>query len=177
MARATSKHAGTLLAAWAVLAASNTWGAAPAFTELRDLDRAAPSVKGWAADTVGGKGGRILRVTNLNAAGEGSFAAAVAEQGPRTIVFEVGGVIDLQNATVRISEPYLTIAGQTAPAPGITFIRGEFSLATHDVIVQHIAIRPGEAGPAKKSGWEADGLTYIRAKRVRQRRAGGRPKA
>ncbi len=129
------------------------------FNAQRDLDPAAADVKGWAADTAGGRGGAIIRVTNLNAAGAGSFAAAVAARGPRIVVFEVGGVIDLHGATVRIEEPYLTIAGQTAPNPGVTFIRGEFSVATHDVIVQHIAVRPGEAGKPKKSGWEADGLS------------------
>jgi hypothetical protein len=139
--------------------------AAEPFTELRALSRAGIDVKGW-ADTGGGAGGRIVRVTNLDASGEGSFAAAVAASGPRIVVFEVGGVIDLHGATIRIAEPYLTIAGQTAPDPGITFIRGEFSVATHDVIVQHIAVRPGEAGHPKKSGWEADGLSTSAADKV-----------
>jgi len=139
--------------------------AAEPFTALRDLSRAGIDVRGW-ADTKGGAGGRIMRVTNLNASGEGSFAAAVAQSGPRIVVFEVGGVIDLQGSTVRIKEPYLTIAGQTAPDPGISFIRGEFSVATHDVIVQHIAVRPGEAGHPKKSGWEADGLSTSAADNV-----------
>jgi pectate lyase len=139
--------------------------AAEPFTELREMSRAGIDVKGW-ADTTGGAGGRIVRVTNLNASGEGSFAAAVLETGPRIVVFEVGGVIDLQGTTIRISEPHLTIAGQTAPNPGITFIRGEFGVATHDVIVQHIAVRPGEFGRAKKSGWEADGLSTSAADNV-----------
>jgi hypothetical protein len=129
------------------------------------LSRAGIDVKGW-ADTKGGAGGKIIRVTNLNAFGEGSFAAAVAEPGPRTVVFEVGGVIDLRGGTIRITEPHLTIAGQTAPNPGITFIRGDFSLATHNVIMQHIAVRPGEFGQAKKSGWAADGLSTSAADNV-----------
>lgn len=139
--------------------------AAEPFTGLPQMSRAGIDVTGW-ADTRGGAGGRIIRVTNLNASGEGSFAAAVAETGPRIVVFEVGGVIDLQGAAIRIREPHLTIAGQTAPAPGITFIRGEFSVATHDVIVQHIAVRPGESGRAKRSGWEADGLSTSSAHNV-----------
>lgn len=129
------------------------------FTVAPQLDPGAIDVKGWAADTRGGEGGRIIRVTNLNAAGEGSFAAAVAESGPRIIVFEVGGVVDLQGKTIRIDQPYVTVAGQTAPHPGVTFIRGEFAVSAHDVIVQHVAVRPGENGKPKKSGWEADGLT------------------
>lgn len=120
---------------------------------------AAIDVKGWAAGTKGGAGGAVLRVTNLNPSGEGSFAAAVGAEGARMIVFEVGGVIDLQGAGIRIDKPFITIAGQTAPHPGITFIRGGISVATHDVIVQHIAVRPGENGKARKSGWDVDGLS------------------
>jgi hypothetical protein len=123
------------------------------------MERAAIDVKGWAVNTKGGAGGAIVRVTNLNAAGEGSFAAAAATRGARIIIFEVGGVIDLQGSTIRIDQPYLTIAGQTAPAPGITFVRGGFSVSTHDVIVQHIAVRPGENGKPKKGGSESDGLS------------------
>jgi hypothetical protein len=65
-------------------------------------------------------GGVIIRVTNLNTDGPGSFAAAVAVKGPRIVVFEVGGVIDLNKNELKIVEPFLTIAGQTAPSPGIT---------------------------------------------------------
>jgi hypothetical protein len=123
------------------------------------MDRATIDVRGWAADTKGGAGGAIVRVTNLNASGEGSLAAALATDGARTIVFEVGGVIDLQGASLRINKPFVTVAGQTAPHPGITLIRGGLSVSTNDVIVQHIAVRPSENGRAKKSGWETDGLS------------------
>lgn len=126
-------------------------------TAFIKLNRATFDTKGW-ADTRGGAGGRIIRVTNLHADGPGSFREAVEAEGPRIVVFEVGGVIDLHQSTIAIKNPYLTIAGQTAPNPGITFIRGEFSLATHDVIIQHVAIRPGQAGEAFKSGWAPDGL-------------------
>jgi hypothetical protein len=117
-----------------------------------------PGAQGWAACTPGGRGGRILRVTTLDRDGPGSFVEAVCAAGPRIIVFEVGGVIDLDRRTVKIAEPYVTIAGQTAPSPGVTFIRGGLSIQTHDVIVRHIRVRPGEAGAAKKSGWEVDGI-------------------
>ena len=70
---------------------------------------AAPLVKGWAA-TQGGRGGAIVRVTNLNQDGPGSFKAAIEQRGPRIVVFEVGGVIDLGLTTLTISEPDLTIA-------------------------------------------------------------------
>jgi hypothetical protein len=118
-----------------------------------------PGAQGWAARTPGGRGGRILRVTTLDGAGPGSLREAVAASGPRIIVFEVGGTIDLDKQQLQIREPYLTIAGQTAPSPGITLIRGGIDVRTHDVVVRHIRVRVGEAGAAKKSGWEADGLS------------------
>ncbi|MCC4605603.1 pectate lyase [Xanthomonas campestris pv. badrii] len=118
----------------------------------------AHAVKGWAAETVGGRGGRLIRVTTLAADGPGSFAEAVSATGPRIVVFEVGGVIDLQGESLRIGNPNLTIAGQTAPAPGITFVRGAITIATHDAIVQHIAVRPGGNDKPPRSGG-VDGLT------------------
>ncbi|MGZ3304575.1 MAG: pectate lyase family protein [Asticcacaulis sp.] len=124
------------------------------------LDRATYDVKGWAGETRGGRGGRIIRVTNLNADGPGSLRAAIEADGPRIVVFEVGGVIDLNSQELRIRNPYITIAGQTAPSPGITLIRAETTInATHDVIIQHLMFRTGEAGHAKKSGWEEDALS------------------
>jgi len=110
------------------------------------------------AVTSGGSGGQIIRVTNLESTGPGSLRAAMEAKGSRIIVFEVGGVIDLAKKSLKISEPFVTVAGQTAPSPGITVIRGAISISAHDVIVQHIRIRPGDAGEAKRSGWEPDGL-------------------
>src|SRR5262249_18108355 len=121
-----------------------------------------PGAVGWAARTPGGRDGKIVRVTTLAAKGPGSFAEAVATAGRRIVVFEVGGVIDLDKQILRIPEPFLTIAGQTGPAPGITLIRGGRLIDTHDVVVQHLRVRPGEAGHAKKSGWEPDGLSTLR---------------
>ena len=121
-----------------------------------------PGAMGWAATTPGGRGGQIIKVTTLNADGPGSFVEAVNTKGPRIVVFEVGGVIDLGQREIHITEPYLTVAGQTAPSPGVTFIRGGFQVGTHDVVVRNIRVRVGEAGFAKKSGWEQDGLSTDR---------------
>lgn len=123
-----------------------------------------PGAAGWAADTPGGRGGPIIRVTNLNAEGEGSFGEAIERKGKKNIVFEVGGVIDLKGRTITISEPYVTIDGQTAPAPGITFIDGGIEISTHDVVLRHIRIRPGAAGHA--ADWEPDALSTTAAYNV-----------
>ena len=113
---------------------------------------------GW-AQTQGGNGGRIIRVTTLAADGPDSLRAALDAPGPRTVVFEVGGVIDLAGSQLRLREPQVTVAGQTAPAPGITLVRGELLVATQDVILQHLFIRPGAYGRAKRSGQDHDGLS------------------
>jgi hypothetical protein len=118
---------------------------------------------GWAGATPGGKGGKVLRVTTLAPDGPGSFREAVAVKGPRTIVFDVAGVIDLSRKSITIKEPFLTIAGETAPSPGITFIRGGVGIESHDVIVRHIRVRAGRDGAAFKSGWEVDGITCWKA--------------
>lgn len=118
-----------------------------------------PGALGWAATTPGGRGGAVLRVTSLDGDGPGTLRAALEAEGPRIVVFEVGGIIDLNGRDIRIANPFLTLAGQTAPEPGITLIRGGVSIRTHDVIVRHIRIRPGANGAAPKSGWEVDGLT------------------
>jgi hypothetical protein len=63
-----------------------------------------------------------------------------------------------------IEHPFLTVAGQTAPAPGISIIRGGIMVRTHDVRIQHISVRPGDAGEAIKSGWEPDGIAVMSGK-------------
>ena len=120
-----------------------------------------------AADpTKGGAGGRIIRVTTLAKDGPGSLAEALAAKGKRTIVFEVGGIIDLGRSTLEIKEPFLTIAGQTAPSPGITIIKGGIDLRTHDVVVSHIRVMTGADGQARMSGWEADSFSTVAARNI-----------
>lgn len=128
------------------------------------LDRAGIAHPGWAT-TQGGQGGRILRVDTLAADGPGSLRAALEAQGPRIVVFEVGGVIDMAGAKLQISHPFVTVAGQTAPDPGITVIKAETLIATHDVIVQHLRFRPGEFGRPKKGGGDQDGISTVGAAR------------
>lgn len=129
---------------------------------LTNLTAQAPvyGLEGWAATTVGGQGGNIIRVTNLNASGAGSLKDALLQTGNRIIVFEVGGTINLNGQTLSIKQPHVTIAGQTAPSPGINLINGAIFIQTHDVILQHIRMRVGAA--TQSMGWEKDGIsTYI----------------
>ncbi len=125
-----------------------------------------PGAQGWARETPGGRGGQIIRVTNLNADGPGSFKAAVEARGPRIIVFEVAGQIDLGKTSIEIKEPFITIAGQTAPSPGITLIKGGIDVKTHDVIIRHIRVRTGADGAKRGSGWEADSISTVSARNV-----------
>jgi hypothetical protein len=113
---------------------------------------------GW-TETRGGVGGKTLRVTTLAASGPGSLAAAIATAGPRVIEFTVAGIIDLGEKSLKVTQPFVTLAGETAPSPGITLTNGGMSITTHDVIVRHLRIRPGAGTRPRKSGWEIDGLT------------------
>ena len=80
--------------------------------ESKSLDvRAFPGAEGWGAATAGGRGGKVIKVSNLNASGPGSFAEACSTEGPRIVVFEVSGVI---RGNIRITKPHITVAGQTA---------------------------------------------------------------
>ena len=145
-----------------LLAAARALAAPPRQHAAADQQLAFPGALGWAAHTPGGRGGKIIRVTTLATEGPARCSEAVARPGPRIVVFEVGGVIDLGKRELRISEPFLTIAGQTAPMPGITLIRGGLIIATHDVVIRHIRVRPGEAGLAKMAGTDFDAITTVR---------------
>ncbi len=114
---------------------------------------------GFGSKTEGGLNGKVIKVTNLNKSGPGSLKAALEASGPRLVVFEVGGLINLERSNLTIKNPHITIAGQTAPPPGITIIRGGITVQTHDVVMQHLAVRPGDAGQPAGSGWEPDGIT------------------
>ena len=122
------------------------------------LFAAQPSNQSFGLTTQGGHDGQIIKVTNLNNEGIGSLRWALEQQGKRIVVFEVGGVIDLAKQNIQINQPFVTIAGQTAPQPGITLIRGGIKIVTNDVIIQHLMIRPGDNNEKKRSGWETDGI-------------------
>ncbi len=112
--------------------------------------KAFPTAEGFGAGAVGGRGGRVIEVTNLNDSGEGSLRSAMEASGPRICVFRVSGTITLKNA-IRVRTPYLTVAGQTSPGGvqikgsgqpegdwGVWFVNG-----AHDIIVRHLRVRMG----------------------------------
>lgn len=108
--------------------------------------KAFPSAEGFGQNTVGGRGGKIIEVTNLNDTGTGSLRACAEAAGPRTCVFRVGGTIAL-NSDIRIqaANSYLTIAGQTAPGDGVQLKNHHVSVSygAHDVIIRFIKVREG----------------------------------
>ncbi len=103
-----------------------------------------PDAEGWGASSLGGRGGRVIKVTNLNSSGPGSLAEACSADGPRIVVFEVSGVI---RGDVRITNPYITIAGQTSPGMGITVegVISSYDYGVHDIVVRHLRVRPRRA--------------------------------
>lgn len=102
---------------------------------------AAPASAG-AWPTEGGEPGRIIEVTTLADSGVGSLRAAVESGGRRKIVFKVAGEIWLQG-TLAINNPFVTVAGETAPSPGITLMADRVRIRTHDVVLRHLRVRVG----------------------------------
>ena len=122
----------------------------PARAAAAPVVKAFPTAEGFGANAVGGRGGRVIEVTNLNDSGEGSLRSAMEASGPRICVFRVSGTITLKNA-IRVSTPYLTVAGQTSPGGvqikgtgqpdgdwGVWFVNG-----AHDIVVRHLRVRMG----------------------------------
>jgi len=132
-----------VLGVWPAEAQQGPAGALPAF----------PGAEGFGAASVGGRGGRVIKVTNLNPKGPGSLQAACEAKGPRIVVFETSGVIE---GDVVIKDSNLTIAGQTAPGAGITIagmLLKPYSnwdkpqddparIIYHDLIIRFLRIRP-----------------------------------
>lgn len=111
--------------------------------DLRGALPVFPGAEGFGSTTPAGRGGQVLRVTSLAERGPGTLREALSTPGPRTVLFEIGGVIQSREVMV-IGEPFVTVAGQSAPAPGITLAGAGLVIATHDVLLQHLRVRAGD---------------------------------
>lgn len=110
---------------------------------FRPSQLAFPDAEGYGRFARGGRGGKVVAVTNLNDSGPGSLREAVTNDiGPRTIVFNTSGIIQL-NSRLVLSQPYVTIAGQTAPGKGICIRSAPFGITGNDAIVQNVRVRLG----------------------------------
>ncbi|MCR4264182.1 MAG: dockerin type I domain-containing protein [Candidatus Roizmanbacteria bacterium] len=120
-----------------------------------------PGAEGFGAQSIGGRGGKVIEITNLNDSGTGSLRACVDATGARTCVFRVSGTIQT-TSIITIKNPYITIAGQSAPGQGImlkaapSYGKGSLAIRTHDVIIRHIRFR---TGPSTDSSPERRGIT------------------
>ncbi|MCU7935448.1 MAG: chitobiase/beta-hexosaminidase C-terminal domain-containing protein [Candidatus Thiodiazotropha sp. (ex Dulcina madagascariensis)] len=176
---------GTVLKYYAMDASGNSEAAKTETYSIASFP-AFPGAEGFGADSTGGRGGPVIKVTNLNDSGPGSFREAVETAsihfadgenyvyesdveyrarlealGHRIVVFEVSGIINLQT-DLTINIPYLTIAGQTSPG-GILITGRPVQINTHDVIVQHMRFRVGSHGCCtdSKDHESHDSLTIV----------------
>lgn len=118
------------------------WAAHPEDLPQAEIP-AFPGAEGGGMYSFGGRGGRVFVVTNLNDRGPGSFREACEAGGPRVVVFNVAGIIRLEERLV-IRAPYITIAGNTAPGDGVCIAGDTVELETHDVVIRHMRFRRGE---------------------------------
>ena len=125
-----------------------------------------PSAEGFGAYSKGGRNGQVLFVTNLNDYNPeneepiiGSLRWACDTYGPRTVIFKVSGLIELET-WLTIFNPFITIAGQSSPGDGICLKNFGLSIRTHDVIIRYLRCRPGdEMGIDKEGGFETDAIS------------------
>lgn len=133
-------------------------GAAPVVMSGLRPDRAPafPGAEGFGKYTLGGRGGRVIEVTHLRDSGPGSLREAVAAKGPRTVVFRVSGTIELESE-LKIREPFLTIAGQTAPGDGICLKNYQVNFDTSHLILRYLRFRPGDERGREQDGFGGQG--------------------
>ena len=119
----------------------------PFASKPEDLPQASvpafPGAEGAGRLSFGGRGGKVYVVSTLEDGGPGSFREACEAAGPRTILFNVAGIIHLK-MPLHIRAPYVTIAGQTAPGDGVCIAGRTTHVDTHDVVIRYMRFRRGE---------------------------------
>jgi pectate lyase len=101
-----------------------------------------PGAWGGGMYATGGRGGRVIAVTNLNDSGPGSLRAAINAEGPRVVIFRVAGIIELES-NLDIDHPDITIAGQSAPGDGVCLANHSLNINTRNVVLRHLRVRRG----------------------------------
>jgi len=126
----------------------------PSAGEPGDLPQAKipafPGAQGGGIYSFGGRGGKVIVVNNLNDSGPGSFREACETPGPRIVIFNVAGIIQLKDR-IRVRAPYITIAGNTAPGDGVCVAGNTVELETHDIIIRHMRFRRGAMDAADRN--------------------------
>lgn len=138
------------LAAWAAKGKPYQPGAKEPGDLIQAKIPAFPGAEGGGMYSFGGRGGRVMVVTNLNDSGPGSFREACEAAGPRIVIFNVAGIIELKDK-IRIRTPYITIAGATAPGDGVCIAGNTVELETHDVVIRHMRFRRGNLAATERN--------------------------
>jgi hypothetical protein len=130
---------------------------------FRPRHLAFPGAEGYGRFARGGRGGVVVKVSNLNDSGPGSFRDAIeGDYGPRTVVFDVAGLITLESdVIISGSRPYITVAGQTTPGNGICFRKQQFALSgADDAIVRFVRVRVGDISGETQNGSGLAGVNH-----------------